>query len=222
LFVLLASAPALACFALLALRQRINPNWPAAFFVPAFILAAAWMRGLLPTAAHPGWQRWSLRVGGALVVIAHLALVIVFSTDLKGIHKLSSIRGWREAGIEAQNFLDQVPRPDQTFVMALGHRYHAAQMAFYLPSHPRLYRWESSDTVQSQYEIWPGPEERLGFDALILDPSPGQGLLQNPVFVEAFEKLEHRGDIRIPLGQETREFSVYLGRNLKSWKAVQP
>lgn len=220
LFLLLASAPALACFALLALRQRINPNWPAAFFVPAFILTAAWMRGQLPTTANPGWQRWSLRVGGALVIIVHLMLVIVFCTDLKGINKLASIRGWNEAGIEAQKFLDQVPQPEKTFVMALGHRYHAAQMAFYMPSHPRLYRWEPSGTVQSQYEIWPGPEERIGFDALIIDPNPGDGLLQNPVFTGAFERLERQGNIRIPLGQETREFSVYLGRSLKSWKPV--
>ncbi|MEZ5386141.1 MAG: glycosyltransferase family 39 protein [Prosthecobacter sp.] len=222
LFLLLTSAPVLIVFAVLALRQRINPNWPAAFFVPAFILAAAWMCGKLPTRAHPGWQRWSLRVGGVLVALAHILLVVVFTTDLKSIGKLSSIRGWREAGIEAQKFLDQVPRPDKTFVMALGHRYHAAEMAFYMPSHPRVYRYEASDTVQSQYEIWPGPEERIGCDALILDPSPGKSLLQNPLFLERFEKLEHRGDITIPLGQEKREFSVYLGRNLKSWKAVNP
>jgi hypothetical protein len=206
----------------LALRQRINPNWPAAFFVPAFVLAAAWMRGLLPAAAHPGWQRWSLRVGGALVVIVHLLLVIVFATDLKSINKLASIRGWHEAGIEAQKFLDQVPRRDKTFVMALGHRYHAAQMAFYMPSHPRLYRWEPSETVQSQYEIWPGPEERIGYDALILDPSMEGTLPQNPVFTEAFEKMEPLGDIRVPLGQEAREFKVYLGRNLRAWKPVRP
>jgi hypothetical protein len=212
----------LACFALLALRQRINPNWPAAFFVPAFVLAAAWMRGWLPSTANPGWQRWSLRVGGALVIIVHLALVIVFTTDLKGIDKLASIRGWREAGIEAQKHLDQVPRAEKTFVMALGHRYHAAQMAFYMPSHPRLYRWEPSGTPQSQYEVWPGPEERIGYDALILDPSPGRALLENPVFTAAFEKIEYRGDIRIVLGQQTREFSVYLGTNLKSWKPVRP
>lgn len=221
LFLLLTSAPVLAIFAVLALRQRINPNWPAAFFVPAFILAAAWMCGRLPTTAHPGWKRWSLRVGGALVALVHVLLVVVFTTNLKSINKLSSIRGWREAGVEAQKFLDQVPQPDKTFVMALGHRYHAAQMAFYMPSHPRLYRYEASETVQSQYEIWPGPEERIGYDALILDPSPGKGLLQNAPFMECFEKLEHRGDISIPLGQEKREFSVYLGRNLKSWKAVQ-
>jgi len=221
LFVTLASAPALACFALLALRQRINPNWPAAFFVPAFILAAAWLRGAAPFKAQPVWERWSLRVGGALVLIVHLALVIIFSTDLKGIDKLSSLRGWNEAGIEAQEYLDLVPDKENTFVMALGHRYHAAEMAFYMPSHPRVYRWEPSDTVQSQYEIWPGPEERIGFDALILDPTPGEALLQNPVFTTAFEKLECRGNIRIPLGKETREFSVYFGRNLKSWKPVR-
>jgi 4-amino-4-deoxy-L-arabinose transferase-like glycosyltransferase len=221
LFVMLASAPALACFALLALRQRINPNWPATFFVPAFILAAAWLRGVAPFKAHPGWERWSLRVGGALVLIAHLALVIIFSTDLKGIDKLASIRGWNEAGIEAQEFLDLLPNKENTFVMALGHRYHAAEMAFYMPSHPRVYRWEPSGAVQSQYEIWPGPEERIGFDALILDPGPAETLLQNAVFTTAFEKLEYRGNIRVPLGQEAREFSVYLGRNLKSWKAVR-
>ena len=222
LYLLLASAPALACFAVLALRQRINPNWPAAFFVPAFVLAAAWMRGLLPRTASPAWERWSLRVGAALVLIVHLLLVIVFATNLKSINKLASIRGWHEAGIEAQKFLDQVPRREKTFVMALGHRYHAAQMAFYMPSHPRLYRWEPSGTVQSQYEIWPGAEERIGHDALIIDPSMEGTLLQNSVFTEAFERLEHLGDIRVLLGQESREFSVYLGRNLKTWKPVSP
>jgi hypothetical protein len=203
------------------LRQRINPNWSAAFFVPAFILAAAWLRGAAPFKVHPGWERWSLRIGGALVLIVHLALVIIFSTDLKGIDKLASLRGWNEAGIEAQKFLDGVPEPKNTFVMALGHRYHAAEMAFYMPSHPRVYRWEPSGAVQSQYEIWPGPEERIGSDALILDPGPGTALLQNSVFTTAFEKLEHRGSIRIQLGKGACEFSVYLGRKLKQWKPVR-
>lgn len=220
MFVMLASAPALACFALLALRQRINPNWPAAFFVPAFILAAAWLRGFAPFKLHPGWERWSLRVGGALVLIVHLALVIIFSTELKGIDKLASLRGWQEAGIEAQEFLDLVPDPENTFVMALGHRYHAAEMAFYMPSHPRVYRWEPTGTVQSQYEIWPGPEERIGSDALILEPGPVAALLKNEIFTAAFERLEYRGNIRIPLGKEVREFHVFLGHKLKHWQPV--
>ncbi len=222
LFLMLASAPALACFALLALRQRINPNWPAAFFVPAFVLAAAWIRGWLPTKANPAWERWSLRIGGALTLIVHLVLVIVFSTQLKGIDRLASLRGWRESGIEAQKFLDQVPRKDKTFVMALGHRYHAAEMAFYMPSHPRVYRWEPSGTTQSQYEIWPGPEERIGDDALILLPAAGEVTVLNSEVAEAFEAVEHLGRIHIPQSGESRDFSVFLGRNLKSWKAIRP
>ena len=243
LFLTLASAPALACFALLSLRQNINPNWPAAFFVPAFILAAAWLGGLMSKTSHPTWQRWSLRVGKILTFTGHILLVGVicatppfWEATLKvtnswfgdkaaekmtgALHKLGGIRGWREVGIEAQKYLDQVPQPENTFVMALGHRYHAAEMAFYMPSHPRLYRWEPSNTVQSQYEIWPGPEERIGSDALILEPGPVAALLQNKLFTTAFEKLEYRGKIHIPLGKEAREFSVYLGDSLKQWKPV--
>ncbi|WP_395746370.1 ArnT family glycosyltransferase [Prosthecobacter sp.] len=243
-FVMLASAPGLACFALLALRQRINPNWPAVFFVPAFVLAAAWLRGLPPFTAHPGWERWSLRVGKTLTFTSYLLLIGILSAPvsfwdatfqhsrswfgdkatekaLGSIHKLADMLGWREAGIEAQEYLELVPDPQNTFVMALGHRYTAAEMGFYMPSHPHAYRWEPSGTVQSQYEIWSGPEERIGFDALILDPGPAEVLLQNPVFTTAFEKLEYRGNIRIPLGLVTRELSVYLGRNLKSWKPVR-
>jgi Dolichyl-phosphate-mannose-protein mannosyltransferase len=243
LFLTLASAPALACFALLSLRQNINPNWPAAFFVPAFILAAAWLGGLMSKTPHPTWQRWSLRVGKILTFTGHILLVGVicatppfWEATLKvtnswfgdkaaekltgALHKLGGIRGWREVGIEAQKYLDQVPQPENTFVMALGHRYHAAEMAFYIPSHPRVYRWEPSGTVQSQYEIWPGPEERIGSDALILDPAPEGTLLQNTVFTTAFEKLEPRGSIRIQRGLETREFHVYFGHNLKSWQPV--
>lgn len=76
--------------------------------------------------------------------------------------------------------------------------------------------------MQSQYEIWPGPEERPGDDAIIFDPNPGDSLLRIPVFTEAFEKMEWIGDIQVPLGQEKRVFSVYLGHNLKSWKAIRP
>lgn len=220
LFLLLASAPALACFALLSLRQRINPNWPAAFFVPAFILGAAWLRGVSPFRLHPGWERWSLRIGGALVLLAHVGLVVILTTDLKAIGKLADMRGWKEAGIEAQKFLDRVPRRENTFVMALGHRYSAAEMAFYMPSHPRVYRWEPSGTVLSQYEIWPGPEERIGSDALILEPGSYASLAQNEVFTAAFEKIEFLGTIRVPLGSQALEFSVFLGRNLKNWQPV--
>ncbi len=214
----LCAGPALACFALLALRQRINPNWPAAFFVPAIILAAAW----LLESGRETWRRWSLHIAGGLAVVIHLAVIVFMLTDLKSIKKLGGLRGWREAGLAADTWLQKMPERENTFVMALGHRYHAAWMAFYMPSHPRMYRWEPTAFPQSQYEIWPGPEERIGQDAMILVPGADESMVLLPDFAQCFERVEPLGTISIPLGAETRQFGVFRGVKLKTWKAIRP
>lgn len=217
-YLLLCSGPALVAFFGLSLRQKINPNWPAVFYVPAFILLAAWVQGGLPFTARPFWKTWSLRVGGALVVIAHLFLLVVFLTDLKGHKKLNEMRGWTETGIQAGKFLDQVPRPEHTFVMTTGYRYDAAQLAFTMPQHPQLYRWERSGKVLSQYEVWPGPEERLGDDALIFKNSGDKPGEMFPALTKHFESLERLGRVEVNLGKDnTRAYDVFLGRKLLSW-----
>jgi 4-amino-4-deoxy-L-arabinose transferase-like glycosyltransferase len=211
-YLLIASAPALIAFSALALRQRINPNWPAVFWLPALLLVAAWFAGHLPWSGMIAWRRWSLRVAAALVVAAHLLIPAVFLTSLRSHKKLAELRGWEETGQQAGAFLDKAPRPDHTFVMALGHRYHAAQMAFSMPQNPRVYRWEPSGHPMSQYEIWPGAEERIGDDGLIL----GSGSVPAPV-AACFASLEKLGKIEVPLGKKTRAYDVFLGRGLKSW-----
>jgi len=217
-YLLLCSAPALIGFFGLSLRQKINPNWPAVFYVPAFILLAAWLCGGLAITARPFWKTWTLRVGGALVVAAHIVLLLIFFTDLKGHKKLNEMRGWTETGIEAGKFLDRVPRPANTFVLATGYRYDAAQLAFSMPQHPRTYRWERSGQVLSQYEVWPGPEERLGDDALIFKSADEKAGGLFPAVAKHFEKIESMGRIEVKLGEgNMRYFDVFLGHKLLSW-----
>ena len=43
-FLVLFSAPGILALILLAIRQKANPNWPAVFYVSAFVLLAAWLR----------------------------------------------------------------------------------------------------------------------------------------------------------------------------------
>jgi 4-amino-4-deoxy-L-arabinose transferase-like glycosyltransferase len=214
-YLLITSAPALGVFTLLALRQRINPNWPAVFWVPALLLVAAWFAGHLPRPGMPSWRRWAMRSAFAVVALAHGVVPAVLLTSLKGHKKLAELRGWRETGKQAGRFLDQAPRPGNTFVLALGHRYNAAQMAFNMPQHPRVYRFESSGRPMSQYEIWPGPEERIGDDALIFT---SKGL--PPAVAGCFESVEKRGRVEVPLGDETRFYDVHLGVRLKKWGTV--
>ena len=215
-YLLLCSAPALAAFTVLALRQRINPNWPAVFWVPPLLLVGAWFSGHLSLPGGITWRTWSLRVSALLVLLAHLVIPLVFLTSLKGHKKLAELRGWKETGRQAGVFLDQVPRPAHTFVMALGHRYNAAQMAFSMPQNPRLYRYESSGHPMSQYEIWPGAEERLGDDGLIFSP----GAVLPPAVVACFENVERQGRVEGALGAKTRVYEVFLGKRLKSWTAI--
>lgn len=217
-YLLLCSGPALIVFFGLSLRQKLNPNWPAVYYVPTFILLAAWLTDSLPFKPKPFWKTWSLRIGGALVIIAHVFLVVVFLTDLKGHKKLNEMRGWTETGVEAGKYLDRVPRPANTFVMTTGYRYDAAQLAFTMPQHPQLYRWERSGKVLSQYEVWPGAEERLGDDALIFKNGGDKAGPLFPALAVKFEKVEPLGRVEITLGKgNVRAYDVFLGHKLLSW-----
>lgn len=219
-YLLLCSAPALLAFFGLSMRQAINPNWPAVFYLPAFLLLAAWSCDQLPFSAGAFWKKWPVRVGAAVFAFAHLATLVVFTTDLKThpkLGKLQELCGWSETGVQAGQFLEKVPRPSNTFVLATGYRYDAAQLAFSMPQHPRVYRWERSGKVESQYEVWPGPEERLGDDALIFQN--GKGVPGNlfPVISRRFEKVERMGRVEVKLGKKTRVYDVFLGHKLLSW-----
>ena len=219
-YLLLCTAPALVAFTALAFRQRINPNWPAVFWVPPLLLAAAWFSGHLDKWSlpkMPAWRTWSLRVSGGMILVAHVGIAVVFGFELKAHKKLDEeLKRWRETGVAAGEYLDKVPRPENTFVLALGHRYNAAQLAFSMPQHPRLYRHESSGHPMSQYEIWPGPEERLGDDGLIFSPKT----ILPPAIAECFESIERVGRVEIPLGEKSRIFEVFLGKKLKHWSAI--
>jgi 4-amino-4-deoxy-L-arabinose transferase-like glycosyltransferase len=214
-FLILFSGPALIVFSLLALRQRINPNWPAVFYVPAFILVGAWFTAHLPVQGFVTWKRWTLRVAGTVTLLLHLALPVVFLTSLKGHPKLNALRGWEQVGQQMGQYLKQVPRPQQTQVLALGHRYHAAQLAFYMPQHPRLFRFEPLGHAMSQYEVWPGLEQHLGDDVLIMTDKPVPKTVS-----DCFERVEPFGEITLADGDAGRVFEVFLGQKLNTWKKV--
>lgn len=204
------SLPGLLFVALMTLRQHVNENWPAVYYVGAFVLA-----GGIGSAV---WQSRALWVGGAITAVLHLVLPL---SNALGIHidKLSEMRGWSTTGQAIGERLDKVPRPDQTFVYVLGHRHAASQLAFHLPTHPRVFRWNRFSFPESQYEIWPSAADKIGWDAFIVDPLTGESTDPNrPVeyYVRRnFESVENLGQVEIPLGGgEVRRFNLFLGRNM--------
>ena len=220
-FLLVFSVVPLAGFLLLCLRQHINPNWPAVFYLPLFLLAAAWLDGRLTgvPAAGPAWRRASLRTAAVITLLLHLGLVVLLLSPLRGHKKLADMQGWREAGRQAGAFLEQVPNPSQTFVLVAGYRYDAAQLAFSMPQKPRVYCWNKSGKVDSQYDVWPGPEERLGQDALILQAGKAESHPLGLRLAERFQTVENLGRVEVSMsGGGLRAYDVFLGHNLLSWQ----
>ncbi|MEI6534408.1 MAG: hypothetical protein WCN98_03630, partial [Verrucomicrobiaceae bacterium] len=133
------------------------------------------------------------------------------------------LRGWSEAGAQAGAFLAKTPQPEKTFVVVLGDRSNASQLAFYMPQHPRVFRFVYQDVIESQYELWPDPGDCNYFnnDALIFMPpddssAPPQRL---PMPLERqFRSVDELGSVVAPLGHgAARTYNVYLARRLKFW-----
>ena len=223
------SALPLPVFFLLALRQQVNPNWPAVFYIGLFALLGGWMSGALGEALSGRWQRRAFVVGGVFTSVIYLLPVAIELAGWQGkkpVDAFVELRGWSEAGQQAGAFLERCPRPEQTLLVVLGHRYNAAHLAFHLPQRPRVFRWERDGRVMSQYEVWPAPEDKVGWDALVIYPDSDTGRPRNPVsthFTRWFESHEALGEIRVAIGNG-REYSaqVVLCKNMKRWPPPVP
>lgn len=224
------SAPALTVFLLLALRQEVHPNWPAVFYVSAFVLAAAWIEHAVGGIALGGtWRAWSRRgvwVGAAMVIVSYVYPLVNGALGLAGHRRLDpfeKLRGWSEAGARAGEFLRSAPHPERTFVVVLGHRHYASEMAFCMPQQPRIWRWQSDGRLMSQYELWPQPgDEMHGWDALLIYPDSEERDYQKTTppgaLRRAFDSITKLGDIEVPVGHGVRRsFQVFLLSRLQRW-----
>lgn len=221
-FLFLFSAPALLVFQAMAFRQYINENWPAVYYLSAFVLGAG---HALSKASVEVWMRRGIKLGACMVAFVYLALPLVPVMGLTGHKKLDPalpMRGWEVSGEKIGELLAQVPRPEQTFVLVLDHRNYASQMAFHLPQHPIVYRWTRDGRVESQYEVWPNASDKVGWDAFVIYPDSENDdfkkkNLATPIR-RAFRSTEKLADVEVPIGQHSkRSFQVFLCKDMKHW-----
>ncbi len=221
-FLLLFSVPGLAVFVFLAMRQDVNPNWPAVFYLSAFVLGA---HHALQSTSLRRWLDLGLKLGGAVVLFIYLIAPLIPVLGWKGHKKFDpfvSMRGWDEAGLLVGRLYEKVPDPAHTFVFVLDHRHNASQMAFHMPQHPRVYRWSPEGKIESQYEVWQQGDDKTGWDGFVIYPdSPEDGYKKKPlqsVVAKSFKHVEKLGDADVPVGNGVqRSFQVFLCKDLQHW-----
>ncbi len=224
-YLVLFCATGLAATLAMTVRQRVNANWPAVFYVSGLVLLAGWVTRAwgdgrraeaLRRAAAPGLALAILFTIGAYA----LAFAIAYrAVDLGRLDPAARVHGWSELAVRVHEVRSDLPRPADTFILALGHRYFASELAFYLPDHPRVFSGVPvpPGTIRHQYDLWPSPQSRIGDDALIVySTEDGDEIVD---VRHNFDSVEHLAHIEVPNAySKLATVEVYLGRNLTQWR----
>ena len=198
---------------LLSLLQKVQGNWPMPFYISGLILLAGhWAAGR--------WQKsikFALGVGYAMVLITYVLPVLLSALNLKdsAFDPTKRFNSWQElaTNLHFERLINQSDLED-SFVVALGHRYLASELAFYLPDHPKVYRFEESGQVTSQYEVWPGPVAFVGKNAFIIGETREENL--PPALKQAFRQFKFVAEVSNPVNPGSPYF-VYYAEDLIAW-----
>jgi 4-amino-4-deoxy-L-arabinose transferase-like glycosyltransferase len=198
---------------LLDLLQKVQGNWPMPFYFSAIILlsgqylAGAWGKTL----------KRGIAFGYLLVALTYSLPLAIKALNLQNtaVDPTSRFGHWGELSksIQAER-LKAIPNLKDSLVIALGHRFLASQLAFYLPDQPYVYRYEESGIVTSQYEVWGPPENAVGKTAFIVSEDAINKIPAE--FKAAFHRFSELGVINNPYKERNR-YHLYLGESLISW-----
>ena len=216
------SVPALTVMTLMAVRQRLNLNWPLVFLPPLVLLATRWSLpdGQGKRQLRVGrWLRSGIGVSAILTVLAYAYPVTIRGLGLIGtpVDLTVRLRGWASLAHRVDPLLATLRQESGSpvFILTVGHRYVTSQLAFHLTNHPQVMRWPSAvGEIESQYEVWGGLEDHAKEDALIVHQVDHRHPKLPPALRAAFASIEPLQTMRIPLGGgNERLYEVHLGHH---------
>lgn len=206
----------------LSLRQGINANWPAPFYITMLIFTAGWLSGGFACfrdlkQPRKKYIKAALICGAFFTFALYLAVILLPFTPISGTKydPLARITGWDHLGMEVEEIYASISSQGKTFIVT-KRRQTASALAFYMPSHPVVYRWNGMRRdISTQYEVWDGPGDRKGENALIvLDKDKGltpdlAGCFEDVRFIKSIFLNGKKGSARY--------FNVYSGKNMQHW-----
>jgi len=209
-FCFLFSAPALFVFLLFSFHRTVNPNWPLVFYTGGLLLLAG--RVDEKGGRQLTWFKGGIALG-VLLAIAFYAMpfaVNALSNDITKYPPLKKVIYWEEYASVVVDAEKAMPNPERTMLIVAGaHHRYSALLAFYHPEHPTVYRWPKEGRETSQYEFWPGPQEKAGWDALIVVPNKAS--LPDDLR-SRFLRVEPLRQVTVPpTGQRVRTYSFWRG-----------
>lgn len=206
----------------LSLIQRVEPNWPAAFYPAGIVLLVGWAfkkaEGLSPLRNGERALRRAALIGAAFAVVTY---ILPFGLGLEGtkLDPAIRLRGWKQLGKEVGARFAEMSRSEQSFVVVAVGRAETSELAFYMPQQPRVYLWNGGGNINSQYDVWGGPEGKDGWDAMIVTGDDGE---PPDALRAAFRNIELETTVCIPIGPDRRHsYRLWRGVGFRHWPHSQ-
>jgi len=195
--------------------QKTQGNWPMPFYFTAIILLSGqWQAGL--------WQKslkYGLMLGYIFVTLTYVLPVLIQTFNIQNTaidptYRFKHTQGFVNSIVAESQKQSIDAKPD--FFLTVGHRYLTSQLAFYLPDHPQVYRYEDKGGVYSQYEVWPGPTQFIGKTAFVISELNGKNIPHE--LKDIFTHFRKVGEAVNP-NDNTKVYTLFIGEGLKSWPA---
>ncbi|CAK7072951.1 MAG: hypothetical protein DELT_01973 [Desulfovibrio sp.] len=178
-------------FLVWSLHTRIYANWSAMCYASGVVLAALGVDAVLEKyRARPEqggvspnapsklpskfpWTRRLVPVWAGISVI--LCLVMYAQEPVSRIlpdaaNPASRLKGWADMGRRVGEFRDALPNPERVFIFSDQYDV-TSQLAFYVPGRPVTFCADFGRRL-NQYDFWPSPEDRKGWDAIFVRRKP--------------------------------------------------
>lgn len=190
-------------------HTKVLANWNTVSFVAGVLLCGVELERLLRSDLSANGWRW-LKVGAwasvVLAVFVHVHQLLPIPPSLNPAHRL---KGWQDLGqhmsqVASERFSD----PKRVFFMSSVYDI-TAELAFYVPGQPQAYCLWGADRRMNQYDLWGGPQDRFGWDAVLVLRGDSSGA--PPTVPEMFESVS--GPYRYVAsfrGTPVRPFYYYL------------
>lgn len=211
----------LAAITVLSLWQRVQPNWPVALYLTGVVIVAAWKCGEISLSLRLDRLRILVVPAISLGCVMSMAVAVVPfllpSSRLAGTRFdfTGRLRGWKATGTLIAARLQEIEATGDLLLIAATARAPVSELAYYLPGRPRVYRWNVGEVIDSQHDIWGGPIDGKGRDALIVTEDDAEVPVR---LTQAFASIEDLGKVIVPLGStKSRQFRIWRGACFSDW-----
>ncbi|MEW5774003.1 MAG: glycosyltransferase family 39 protein [Thermodesulfobacteriota bacterium] len=202
-----------------SLHAKIQPNWPAVSYAAGAALAGAAFLDLVGRRGLGSPRVWAWPALSLLLFAAthaHDWLPIPYRADIPVPFRAEPVtlenpavrlKGWSHLGAEVERLrMTAFADPDKVFIFA-GNYDLTAALAFHTPGHPRTY-CVNVGRRYNQYDLWPGPEDKLGWDAIYVRQKFKDAI--EPQVDALFARTVQRHFQTLHEGRPARQFTIYL------------